>query len=97
MTSLPRGPPRGGHGSSAQDPGGGRGEARPQGGHGGADPFTGSHLFTCFRAMDWGTQVDMTQPLRRMKSEKSYFERPTRGQWRLTTTVGVPAAELVGK
>ena len=32
--------------------------------HGAADPFTGGHLFTCFRAMDWKTQVDMIQPLR---------------------------------
>ena len=28
--------------------------------HGGADPFTGRHLFTAFRAMEWKTQADMT-------------------------------------
>jgi hypothetical protein len=65
--------------------------------HGGADPFTGSHLFTCFRAMDWKTQVDMIQPLRQMKSKKSYYERPSHGKWRLTAGAGVPAAEAVGK
>src|SRR5207248_1560185 len=42
--------------------------------HGGADSFTGCHLFTAFRAMEWKTQADMTQPMRRLKSEKSYFE-----------------------
>ncbi len=65
--------------------------------HGGADPFTGGHLFTCFRAMNWTTQVDMIQPLRQMKSKKSYYENPERGKWKLTVGVGVPAAETVGK
>jgi uncharacterized protein YsxB (DUF464 family) len=65
--------------------------------HGGVDPFTGSHLFTCFRAMDWKTQVDMIQPLRQLKSKKSYYERPGHGKWRLTAGAGVPAAEAVGK
>jgi hypothetical protein len=65
--------------------------------HGGMDPFTGSHLFTCFRAMDWKTQVDMVQPLRGLKSKKSYYENPEHGKWRLTAGAGVPAAEAVGK
>lgn len=65
--------------------------------HGGVDPFTGSHLFTCFRAMDWKTQIDMIQPLRKMKSKKSYYENPIQGKWRLTAGAGVPAAEAVGK
>jgi hypothetical protein len=65
--------------------------------HGAADPFTGGHLFTCFRAMNWTTQVDMIQPLRQMKSKKSYYENPERGKWKLTVGVGVPAAEAVGK
>ena len=64
---------------------------------GGVDPFTGSHLFTCFRAMNWKTQVDMVQPLRQMKSKKSYYERTGHGKWRLTAGAGVPAAEAVGK
>jgi hypothetical protein len=64
--------------------------------YGGTDPFTGNHLFTVFRAMDWKIQTDMTQPLRRLKSEKSYFENPGGGKWRLTG-IGLEAAERVGK
>ena len=64
--------------------------------HGGTDPFTGNHLFTVFRAMEWKTQTDMTQPLRRLKSEKSYFENPVGGKWRLTG-IGLEAAERIGK
>jgi hypothetical protein len=64
--------------------------------HGGVDPFTGSHLFTCFRAMEWKTQVDMIQPLRALKSKKSYYENPSHGKWKLTG-VGIAAAEKVGK
>jgi hypothetical protein len=48
--------------------------------HGGTDPFTVDHLFTCFRAMEWKTQADMIQPLRILKSKKSYYENPSRGQ-----------------
>ena len=61
--------------------------------HGGMDPFTPDHVFTCFRAMDWKQQIDFTQPIRLMKSKKSYFENPVKGSWRLTAGVGVPAAE----
>lgn len=64
--------------------------------HGGVDPFTGGHLFTAFRAMEWKTQVDMTQPLRIMKSKKSYYENPSSGKWKLTA-IGLTAAENVGK
>jgi hypothetical protein len=64
--------------------------------HGGVDPFTASHLFTAFRAMEWKTQVDMTQPLRIMKSKKSYYENPSQGKWKLTA-IGLTAAENVGK
>jgi hypothetical protein len=64
--------------------------------YGGTDPFTGNHLFTVFRAMEWKTQTDMTQPLRRLKSEKSYFENPGGGKWRLTG-IGLEAAERIGK
>jgi hypothetical protein len=64
--------------------------------NGGADPFTGGHLFTAFRAMDWKTQVDMTQPLRVMKSKKSYYENPSQGKWKLTA-IGLTAANNVGK
>jgi hypothetical protein len=64
--------------------------------HGSADPFTGRHLFTAFRAMEWKTQADMTQSMRRLKSEKSYFENPSSGKWRLTG-IGLEAAEKIGK
>jgi hypothetical protein len=64
--------------------------------HGGADPFTGDHLFTCFRAMNWKTQVDMVQPLRLQKNKKSHYENPSQGKWRLTQ-IGLDAARKVGK
>ena len=64
--------------------------------HGGVDPFTGAHLFTAFRAMNWKTQVDMTQPMRKLKSTKSLFENPSSGKWRLTGP-GLTAAGNVGK
>jgi hypothetical protein len=63
--------------------------------HGGVDSFNANHLFTCFRAMEWKEQVDITQPMRFMKSKKSYFETPSRGTWRLTQ-IGLQAAEKVG-
>ena len=64
--------------------------------HGGANPFTGGHLFTCFRAMERKTQGDMAQPLRQLKSTKSFYENPNRGEWRLTT-IGLEAAENIKK
>jgi len=64
--------------------------------HGGTNPFTGRHLFTAFRAMEWKPQADMTQPMRRLKSEKSYFENPSSGKWRLTG-IGIEAADKIGK
>ena len=63
--------------------------------HGALDTFTGGHLFTAFRAMNWKTQVDMTQPLRAMKQKKSYYDNPSAGQWKLTA-IGLTAAEAVG-
>jgi hypothetical protein len=39
--------------------------------HGGTDPFSGQHLFTCFRAMEWKTQGDMTQPAAPCKTSPS--------------------------
>jgi hypothetical protein len=63
--------------------------------HGGLPDFTGGHLFTAFRAMDWKTQVDMTQPLRTMKSKKSYYDSVGGGKWQLTP-IGLKAAEAVG-
>ena len=45
--------------------------------------------------MGWKTQVDMTQPLRVMKSKKSYYDILA-WQWKLTA-IGLTAAENVGK
>jgi hypothetical protein len=64
--------------------------------HGGADPFTGGHLFTLFRAQKWPTQADMTQPLRKMKSRKSYYDNPEFGKWRMTG-IGLADAEKIAK
>ena len=64
--------------------------------HGGLESFSGSHLFTCFRTMGWATRDDMTQPMRRLKSEKSYFDRLGKGQWKLNTH-GLQATEAIGK
>src|SRR5262249_10317807 len=64
--------------------------------HGGQETFTVGHLFTVFRAMDWKTQVAMTQPLRSLKSKKSYYENPSFGKWKLTG-IGLDAAEAIGK
>jgi hypothetical protein len=64
--------------------------------HGGTEQFTGRHLFTAFRAMQWKTQTDMTKPMRRLKSKKSYFENPSSGNWKLTG-IGLEAAEEIGK
>jgi hypothetical protein len=38
----------------------------------------------------------MTQPLRALKSKKSYYENPGSGQWKLTA-IGLTAAENVDK
>jgi hypothetical protein len=64
--------------------------------HGGADPFTPRHLFTCFRTLGWKTQVDMTQPLRNLKLKKSYYENIAHGEWRLTK-IGLDAVEDIHK
>jgi|SRR5579875_804730 len=42
--------------------------------HAGRETFTVDHIFTCFRAMEWEEQRDFGQPLRLMKSKKSYLE-----------------------
>lgn len=69
--------------------------------HGGADPFTPDHIYTCFQAMGstplkWKTQVDHMQPIRLMKSKNNLYENPSRGAWRLTQP-GLDAATAVGK
>jgi hypothetical protein len=64
--------------------------------HGETNPFTGDHLFTCFRAMEWDTQGDLVQRLRNSKFKKSHYDNPGRGQWRLTN-IGLEAAENIRK
>ncbi len=61
---------------------------------GGTDPFTGNHLFTCFRALNWKPRLDVNQPVRELKSKKSFFDSPTYGKWRLTQP-GLDAAAAV--
>jgi hypothetical protein len=62
---------------------------------GGLQDFAGGELFTCFRAMDWPTQNDMTNTMRKLKSTKSYYANPEFGKWRLTQP-GLDAAAAVG-
>jgi hypothetical protein len=38
----------------------------------------------------------MTQPLRALKSKKSFYDNPSQGKWKLTG-IGLTAAESVGK
>lgn len=43
-----------------------------------------SQIFTCFRAMEWQTYDDFTQPVRQLKQKKSYFaDTDKRGEWKL--------------
>jgi hypothetical protein len=56
--------------------------------------FTVNHVFTCFRAMQWNEQKDFSQPMRLMKSKKSYFDNPSRRSWKLTQ-VGLEAARAI--
>jgi hypothetical protein len=62
--------------------------------HGGHPSFTASQIFTCFRAMGWNEQADFMQPVRLMKSKKSYFERGPGKSWKLTQ-VGIHAADAI--
>jgi hypothetical protein len=49
----------------------------------GFDVFTPNHVWSCFQIMDWKKLADFTQPMRLMKSKKSYFDSPKRGEWKL--------------
>jgi len=60
----------------------------------GLPTFTINHVFTCFRAMQWNEQKDFSQPMRLMKSKKSYFDNPSRKSWKLTQ-VGLEAARAI--
>lgn len=43
-----------------------------------------THIFTCFRAAGWPELRDFSQPMRFMKSKKSYFTNPSPKMWKLT-------------
>jgi hypothetical protein len=62
---------------------------------GGVEHYAGGELFTLFRAMDWPPQADMTNPMRKLKSSKSYYDNPEFGKWRLTQP-GLDAASAIG-
>jgi hypothetical protein len=62
--------------------------------YGGHETFTIDHIFTCFRGMGWKQQRDLSQPMRKMKFSKSWFENPERGSWKLTS-IGKEAAEAI--
>jgi hypothetical protein len=53
-----------------------------------------THIFTCFRAAGWPEQRDFSQPMRQMKSKKSYFTNPSKKMWKLTGP-GLDAARVV--
>jgi hypothetical protein len=63
--------------------------------HGAADPFIGNQVFTCFRGLDWTPRKGVMQPVREMKSKKSWFTSPTYGKWKLTQP-GLDAAVAIG-
>jgi hypothetical protein len=62
--------------------------------HGGCETFSVDQVFTCFRAMGWREQKDFSQPLRLLKSKKSYFDIPAKGQWK-PNAHGMSAADAI--
>lgn len=56
--------------------------------------FGVAHVFTLFRAMQWSEQSDFSQPMRLMKSKKSYFSHPSKKTWKLTGP-GLDAARAI--
>ena len=60
----------------------------------GVPQFTIPHVFTCFRAMQWTELTDFSQPLRMMKSKKSYFTSTESKKWKLTGP-GAEAARAI--
>jgi len=60
----------------------------------GMTDFSLSDVFTLFRAAKWTENSDFSQPLRKMKSQESYFENPSPKTWKLTQ-IGLGAARAV--
>ena len=48
--------------------------------HRGIDAVTDDHIYTCFKSMDWSTNIpDFGQPLRGLKAKQQYFEKSEKG------------------
>jgi hypothetical protein len=58
------------------------------------DVVTIDHIYTCFQAMKWQSQKDVSQPLRLMAKNDSYYQKNGKG-WTLTH-VGADAADSIG-
>jgi len=58
------------------------------------DTITIDHVFTCFQAMKWTSQKDVSQPFRVMMKNDSYYLKNGKG-WKLTH-VGGDAADAIG-
>jgi hypothetical protein len=60
----------------------------------GVPEFSIPHVFTCFRAVQWTEHADFSQPMRMMKSKKSYFTGTDSKKWKLTGP-GIEAARAI--
>jgi hypothetical protein len=58
------------------------------------DEVTIHHIYTCFQAMKWTSQKEVSQPFRTMTKKDSYFQKNGKG-WKLTH-VGSDAADAIG-
>jgi hypothetical protein len=58
------------------------------------DAVTIHHVYTCFQAMKWTSQRDVSQPFRTMMKKDSYYQKNGKG-WKLTH-VGCDAADAIG-
>lgn len=48
--------------------------------HRGIDAVTENHIYTCFKSMDWSTNIpNFAQPLRDLKAKQQYFEKSDKG------------------
>jgi len=48
--------------------------------HRNIDAVTEDHIYTCFKSMDWSTNIpNFAQPLRDLKAKQQYFEKSDKG------------------
>jgi hypothetical protein len=48
--------------------------------HRGIDAVTENHIYTCFKSMDWSTNIpNFAQPLRDLKAKQQVFEKSDKG------------------